>query len=349
MTSAGASCGLCRRKLRAQGAKTGNYYREVSNVRGFTDCAASGRGTRMEYIDAQVGAIFRELRLPLEWREELETLVDEQDEDYETLNSRRARLKEERRRLKRMKVKGEFDEDPDIYEQELARIKRQMAELPTKGDYETMERAALMLERLAEVWDDAELVDRRNLLRLAVREVKIDVVGSRLATIEPYPVFVPLFRRVPQLRELDFGVFAPVWYPGNAKELPKVRTLKPIREYSKRDKAYAWPLVTRLPKKLTGKRINPLVSKWLKARRKAEEPFEALVDLSGEVPFPLKVDGRKWPVEVREPETLADLEDGSAAFLWSPFRVQELDDLGAFVSEVKRVLMPGGTWQPEGT
>ncbi|HEY77159.1 MAG TPA: recombinase family protein, partial [Thermoflexia bacterium] len=75
-----ATCDLCGRKLRAQGAKSGRYYREVSRQRGFTDCPVAGRGVRTEVIDRQVGTIFRSLRLPPDWQERLEELVETEDD-----------------------------------------------------------------------------------------------------------------------------------------------------------------------------------------------------------------------------------------------------------------------------
>ena len=53
---------------------------------------------------------------------------------------------------------------------------------------------------------------------MALREVKIDVVQGRVAAVEPYSVFLPLFRQIDILRETDFGVFVPLWTPELVEE-----------------------------------------------------------------------------------------------------------------------------------
>ena len=112
----------------------------------------------MKILDGQVGEVFRRVQLPEDWQSQLVELL-ERDDDREIIEVRRSRLTEERRRLKLMKVRGEFDDDPDLYNQEQARIRRELADLPTPADMETIDDAANLLEELAKIWDDAELVD----------------------------------------------------------------------------------------------------------------------------------------------------------------------------------------------
>ena len=338
------TCDVCGRKLRAQGSRTGNYYREVSNWRGFTDCPCAGRGALMERVDAQVAAIFRQLELPEDWQTELQTLLEE-DEDVETLNHRRARLIEERKRLKRMQVKGEFEEDLEVYSQEMARIARQLAELPAPGDLEGLENAAQMLSQLSAVWDEATLIERRDLLRIALREVKVDVPQARLVTLEPYPIFVPLFRRIPFLREIAFGVFSPHWPPEISHTFTHIDTLPVLKVIPQPEHAPVWPFVPRFPPKLLGKRITPILSQWLKARRAAQLPFDAVVELSHPHMPSLRTGPRKWPeVQLRQVQHWQDLPQHAAAFLWTPFAVQAVADLPSLLAAVRDSVITGGTW-----
>jgi site-specific DNA recombinase len=338
------TCDVCARKLRAQGAKAGSYYREVSKYRGFTDCPSAGRGARIEWVDEQVGVIFRRLRLPPDWQDELRALMEE-DEDYEILENRRARLVQERKRLKRMKIRGEFEDDPDVYEQELARIQRHLAELPAPGDFETLENAASVLEELARTWDQMELADRRDLLRLALREVKVDVPQARVVSLEPYPIFIPLFRRIPLLREVTLGAFAPVWLPEIVQELKPLKLLPVVEAAPDSQRAFDWPLVTELPDAVVGKRINPILSRWLKARRRDGHEIGRIVELiHSTTPF-LKFDPRTWPeVQIERTNDLGLLSAGAALFLWAPFAVQRAVNLSTLLSDIKRVVAPGGTW-----
>jgi site-specific DNA recombinase len=339
-----ATCDVCGRKLRAQGATSGSYYREMSRARGFIDCPAASSGVRTDVIEEQIGAIFRHLHLPTDWQARLEELLDREG-DRQTLESRRARLIAERRRLKEMYVRGEFDEDPDLYDQEQARIRRELAELPAPADLETIQRAAATLEELAQVWDEAGPADRRDLLRLALREVKVDMTQGRLATIEPYPVFVPLFRQVPLLREVSFGVFVPLWPPEMAGEVDTAPVLPLLAVAPDPQEAPDRPLVPTLPGELVGQRITPVLSEWLKGRRRQGQEIGRVIDLAHPGVPSLRVDSRKWPeVRLERVKDLQALPEGSVSFLWTPFALQGAEDRATAVEKARRVLAPGGTW-----
>jgi len=339
------TCDVCGRKLRAQGSGAHLYYREMSAQRGFVDCPSVHKGVRTEVVDGQVGAIFRRLRLPEDWQGRLTNLVEDDSADQRTLERRRKRLIAERRRVKRMRIQGEFDDDPELYREEVSRIKRQLAELPARADLGAIERAATVLEELAEVWDEASLVDRRDLLRIAIREVKVDVPQGRVATIEPYPLFVPLFRQVELVDEVSFGVFAPRWPPELAEEIDSLAVLAPSLEVPVFEKAPDWPLVPALPAEIVGQRITPTVSAWLKERRAAGEALGPVVDLARRGVSALRVDARKWPgVSVERVSSLADVQDGAAVFLWTPFALQRCEDREAAIEEALRALAPGGVW-----
>ena len=179
-------------------------------------------------------------------------VVEAGDDDRQVLEKRRTRLVNERRRLKLMKIQGEFDDDPGLYEGEQARIHRQLAELPDPVNLEAFAQAAVLLEEMAEIWDVADVVDRRDLLRIAVREVKVDVPQGRVVTIEPHPVFVPLFRQAPLVREVSFGVFAPRWMPEQAENPGGAIQLPSLLKAPRQDECPDWPLVCALPEEIAG-------------------------------------------------------------------------------------------------
>ncbi len=337
------TCDVCGRKLRAQGAKSGSYYREVSRIRGFDDCPHAGRGARMELVDAQVNAIFRQVRLPPDWEAQIQALVEDED-DRQTLDNRRARLIAERQRLKRMKIKGEFEEDPQIYTREQRRIRRELAELPAPGDFATLERAATLLSELTAIWDEARLIERRDLLRLALKEVKIDVPQARLVTLEPHPIFVPLFRQVPLLREIDFGVFVPVWPPELGTEREGVDTLPPLDAVPAPDAAPDWPLIMALPQSLSGVRSTPRLSTWLRKRRADAQPRGPIIALRHPGAPPLYCDDRFWNTAITEVRSLAAVAPESAAFLWTPFALQRDATRPTLINQARRALAPDGTW-----
>ena len=337
------TCDVCGRKLRAQGAKSGSYYREASKARGFTDCPHAGRGARMEHVDAQVNAIFRQVRLPPDWQAQIRALVED-EEDREILENRHARLVAERRRLKRMKIKGEFEDDPEIYAREQRRIRRELAELPAPGDFVTLERAAQLLTELTAVWDEAALIERRDLLRMALKEVKVDVPQARVVTLEPYPIFVPLFRQLSLLREIDFGVFVPVWPPEFEVEREKVTRLPKLQAAALPEEAPAWPMIMQIPKPLQGVLSTPRLSDWLQLRRRNQEACGPIIELQRPGTPSLLVDERFLDTAVTRVRSLQNVAARSARFLWTPFALQQNSDRPDLIQQVQRVLARDGTW-----
>ncbi len=160
-----ARCHLCGRDLRAQASDTGGYYREMSYDRGYDDCPNARLGTRIEPLHTQIGVILRLLQLPPDWQAELAQMIGEGDE-VATLANQRDRLKAERRRLLEGFVRGDFAENEDIYRRELERLRRELEGLPGEEDLEQVKQAAELLDSLSEVWDDAEVGDRRDLTQL---------------------------------------------------------------------------------------------------------------------------------------------------------------------------------------
>jgi DNA invertase Pin-like site-specific DNA recombinase len=208
-----------------------------------------------------------------------------------------------------------------------------------KGD------ASGALEELADVWDQMELADRRDLLRLALREVAVDVPQARVVSLEPYPTFAPLFRRIPLLREAASGVFVPVWPLGLAQELRRLELLSAAETPLDPQRALDWPLVVELPVAVAGQRINPILSKWLKARHKGGHEIGRIVELAHPTAPPLQCDSRKWPrVQIERVSSLDSLPAGAVEFLWTPFAVQRTANRPALLSAVERVVVPGGTW-----
>ena len=136
-----ARCHVCGRNLRAQGLKSGGYYREMSYERGYDDCPNSKMGTRTMPCTRKWAALVRLLKLPTDWQAELAQMLGE-DDSVTTLANRRARLTAERRRLKEAYLRGDFEEDEDLYRRALERIRRDMEQLPSEGDMVQIQQAA---------------------------------------------------------------------------------------------------------------------------------------------------------------------------------------------------------------
>ena len=350
LLNAVATCDICRRKLRVQATKSNRYYRELSRSRGFFDCPAAQTGTVAAPLEDQVGQLFRRLHLPEDWQQQLEKLIDRQDE-VNTLNNRRQRLLAEHRRLRELYIRGHFGDDITAYEQEASRVQRELDALPTT-DLPAIEQAAETLESLAEVWDVATLEEQRDLVRLALREVRVDVGQGRVTELLPYPPFIPLFRQVEALIETEPGVFVILWPPDLAQEVCPDPMLAPVTEpLPSPEEAALWPFVVSLPPDPPQQRISPLLSRFLKARAKAGTSVGLVVDVLHPGVPALKLDGRKWPNVTLDTLTLDNdtpptlpYPDGSISFLHAPFAFQASLHKEAWLEEAYRVLDAGGWW-----
>ena len=343
-----ANCDVCGRSLRGQGTKSGLYYREMSKIRGYRDCPNAQVGTRTEVVDEQVSFLFSSLRLPPDWQHRLEELLH-REEELLTRERRRKRLEAESKRLKQLYIRGEFEDDLGAYDREKRRIERELKALPPP-DMIAVEQAAGVLEQLHAVWDGAELEDQRDLLRLALREVHIDVGQGRVAALQPYPPFIPLFRELPTLIEVEPGLFVPLWPPDlSPKEAPDT-LLEPVCETPAREEAILWPFVFGLPTVDRPRRVTPVLSQFLRARRKlgveasrAVENHCAGIDL-------LQIDPRFWPdgqtealrLDAEHPQLPYD--DGAVSFLRTSFLFQWASDKAAWLDEIGRVLDGVGWW-----
>ena len=276
-------CDVCGRKLRSQATPTGQYYREASYQRGHTDCPHQNLGIRTTAVDRQVTAIISALQLAPDWQHALETRLED-DEEALRLHRKRESLEAERRRLKAMNLQGDFDEDADLYQSELARIRRELANLPTYEQLENLKAAVETVRSLGEIWPGAEPVERRDLLRLIVREARLDVIHGHLLALHPDAVFIPIFREIPLLQERDFGMFAPVWPPALAEALLAIPRLEPLTVLPGQDYALPFMAVSPLATE-AGARIAPAVSHALtKCRESGGTPVRFVQAVASERP-----------------------------------------------------------------
>jgi hypothetical protein len=143
------------------------------------------------------------------------------------LRRQRDRIEAERRRLQQMRIEGDFDDDMDVYQEEMDRIRRESTALPTYDQIESLKVTAKTIGDLYQIWESADSGDQRDLLRLMLREVRVDVPNGRVTSIAPLAVFVPVFRKLPLLFEYDFGYFLPLW---NEVMLPSIEQLSATEE-----------------------------------------------------------------------------------------------------------------------
>jgi len=244
-------------------------------------------------VDPFIGAIVQSIELPENWLQEVEEQVGK-DEELESLQRTRNRLKKELRRVKRLYIQGEFGEDLDIYIDESARIQRELNSIPTYDQLESLSSTVEVIDSLHEIWDKAEKVDQHDLVQLMFRKVWVDVEEGRVVAVAPKALMFPVFREVHLLEEREFGYFVPRWDPKQAKELVSFSYLDAFSDAP--EHGFALPFVVNSPLMINQrKRIAPGISQALKKEREIGQEPETIVQVVTSHRPKLPVDLRKWP------------------------------------------------------
>lgn len=339
-----ARCHICNRSLRSQTTGSGPFYREMSYSRGYDDCPHSRKGARATSVHAQMTAIVNLLKLPDDWQQEIDSTLGDSDETR-ALHQRRNRLKMERRRLKEAYIRGDFEEDVDIYRRELARIRRELEQVPNESDLAQIQHAAVMIGSMHDVWADATEEEQRDLLKLILHEADVDVINNRLVWFKPRAPFVPLFRRIPILQERRLGQFTPIW-PPVFSPLLSYPALSPVTHI--REDAPALPFLATWPWTVKeGVRITKPLSTVLKERRKLGYSGGRCVEAPHEGVPSQQLDTRKWPcttLETLSLEQILTLPPDTMAFVTTPLQVQGPAHREQLVSQMYELLAPQGCW-----
>jgi len=185
-------CVHCGTKLSAHHISGHVYYQEASVRRGIPCPIRSKRSTyiRGDHIEAQVSDIMSSLRLPDSWRDMVLDMLNSREE-MDTIAKERARLEEKTRRIKRQYRDVEIGEAE--YRRELALAQDKLAALAQPEGEEVMHLGD-HIEGLVLAWQNATLVERRDMLRLVFEAVYVDITAKEIVGLKPKPAFLPLFK-----------------------------------------------------------------------------------------------------------------------------------------------------------
>ncbi len=183
-----ARCALCGEKLWAHHIRGSDYYREESSLRGIP-CPNPKRYVRADVIEGQLSEVMSGLKLPTTWRDLVTKLLDSSDE-REAARKERLRLEEKLRRLSRQYREVEIDEAEYKREREITQA--QLAALEEVAQPEAI-RTGDYIEGLVEAWRTATKEEKRDLLRMCLEAVYVDMESASLVALKPKPAFLPLF------------------------------------------------------------------------------------------------------------------------------------------------------------
>jgi site-specific DNA recombinase len=181
-------CVHCGEKLWAQHINGSDYYREESSLRGIP-CPNPRKYVKADVLDGQVSELVGSLRLASSWRDLVVRYLNS-GEELEKAVKERARLEEKLRRLKKLYREVEITEDDYGREKGLTEAALVAIKYPEQqrvielGDH---------VEGMVHAWGQAMKEERRDMLRVMLDAVYVDMTACKIVGIKPKPSFLPLF------------------------------------------------------------------------------------------------------------------------------------------------------------
>jgi Xaa-Pro aminopeptidase len=154
---------------------------------------------RADKLEKQWSEIVSGIQLPEDWRRRIEELAGDADE-RETILQERAETKERLRRMTRLYQDLLIDDQE--YRETLERLRSHLTSLILPENPRLIE-VGNYLEKLRDLWTAASLEERRDLTRIIVRSVVVNVKHERIVGIEPVGAFRLLLDEICEDMELE--------------------------------------------------------------------------------------------------------------------------------------------------
>ncbi len=185
-------CAHCGLTLWAQTYINGNqYYREQKGSRGGGYCLERSGSLPCHLPDDQMGRIIESIILPDAWQERMLTQIQLVDE-VKRVEQGRVEVEQRLKRLGRAYVDGVYNEES--YRRELKALEQKLFGLVVPEIDESNE-AGKLLENLPELWQEADLRERRKLLLVMLDAVYVETVEEKaIVALKPKPAFQALFQ-----------------------------------------------------------------------------------------------------------------------------------------------------------
>jgi len=194
-------CEECGMAMTASTDKAGPRYHCASYYKRI-DCSSTNRRVPEPVLEEQISQIIPNLRLPPDWQERIQQLVNSQDA-VRDMERERARLEEKERRLKQSYFEVLIDEEE--FRQGMADVKKALAELEPSPP-EEIRVAAEHLRSLRTAWEGATKEEKSSIISSLFDAVYCDPTQRSVVAVKPNRAFSPLLGGMALLRE-DAGRF----------------------------------------------------------------------------------------------------------------------------------------------
>jgi len=198
-----AYCATCGRSLRAQGSRNYQYYREVSHLRGYDDCPHAGEGVQSHVIEDQVAKVFQAFQLPEDWQKELRLALSNEDERKQIQVQRRS-LEAQKTRYVEMYAAGDITREQ--YDQHRNTIMQELNRLVVPSPDRALN-VGDQVDGFRHVWPLATPEERREICRLMLERVDVDLGTKQITRMYPHEDFVWFFQHNPLLEYEDGATF----------------------------------------------------------------------------------------------------------------------------------------------
>lgn len=189
-------CEECGMAMTASTDKAGPCYHCASYYKRI-DCSVSNRRVPEPMLEEQISGVITNLRLPPNWQERIEQLVNS-DQSARDTEREQTRLKEKERRLRQAYFEVMIDEQ--AFRQGIAEVKEALAQLEPNSVVE-IEIAVEHLKSLRTAWEGATKEEKSKIISTIFEAVYCDPATKSLVAVQPKRAFIPLLRGIGLLRE----------------------------------------------------------------------------------------------------------------------------------------------------
>ena len=189
-------CAHCRMPMWSQTYKSGlAYYREHRGSRGEGACINAGRAVHARRVDDMVSEIIGSMVLPDDWHAGALVRISLRDE-VARVKAEREQVQEKLRRLGRAFVDGLVDQ-PD-YERHKAQLEFDLTSLVVP-EADAVAEAGRLVQRLPELWAQADLSERRRLLLTVLDAVYVELPSAGVVNValRPKAAFEAVLASIP--------------------------------------------------------------------------------------------------------------------------------------------------------
>jgi DNA invertase Pin-like site-specific DNA recombinase len=197
-------CKGCGKKMRAQSAQAGRYYRDASRFSGVP-CLFSGLSVRADLVEEQIALVMENLVLPDNWQASLLDALTHQ-KDGPDPQKEKARIKGEVRRMREAYKHGLYESDEHSFWREIETLQMQLEVIEQITPHEVRQ-AAVVLIGLREAWQVATPDERKALCQMLVKDVVFDFEKKTIQSIRPRAEYAVLFQMLPSLQAVGDGSF----------------------------------------------------------------------------------------------------------------------------------------------